>query len=90
MKDKKVSATLRLKLENPPKDYRSLLSETYKIGTESTLDLSTLLLAEIFRTADFYYATMGCDTDYVNAELEKVIDRLQKTKFVMVDEQEVR
>jgi len=84
MKDKKVSATLRLKLENPPKDYKSLIWESYNIGTESTLDLSTLLLTEIFRTAEFYYATMGCDTDYVNAELEKVIDRLQKTKFMEV------
>jgi len=84
MKDKKVSATLRLKLENPPKDYKSLIWESYKIGTESMLDLSTLVLAEIFRTTEFYYATMGCDTDYVNAELEKVIDRLQKTKFMEV------
>ena len=83
MKDKKVSATLRLKLENPPEDYKSLIGETYKIGTESTLNLSTLLLVEILRTAEFYYATMGCETDYINAELEKVVDRLQKTKFIM-------
>jgi hypothetical protein len=77
IKEPWVSVKFTCKLENKPKNYAGITSETFGIAHDKPVPLSTMIVGFAINLSEFHYATTN-SIEQINEQLKIAANRLSK------------
>ena len=82
-----VTATMNIKLNNPPADHAGLIAESCEIGTKlgENGSLFELLCGMFLITVEFYAHTMRKTNTEINDEIEKFRKEISGLRYDIVE-----
>lgn len=73
-----ISVKFTCKLNNKPKKYAGITSETFGIAHDKPVPLSTMIVGFAINLSEFHYATTDISMEQINEQLKIAANRLSK------------